>query len=142
MAAIDTLRKQCIGRFDLDCGDDTSTFLDKLRPFSEVSMSDFYQIICAAEEIYQSTANDQVIDKDVIYQLNGCAHYVYIWALRDGAMLTCNGLISDAQKKQLEKIYKVLMGVIAQLCNPHDRSDNGTSPMEVYVGEFGTGDNK
>lgn len=136
MEAIDVLRHHCIGRFDIDDKNAADSFLDKLRPFSEVSESDFLEIINASDEIYRYTDNSEVILKDAIYQLNGCAHYLYLWGLREGAMLKSNKLINEEQENILKKMFTVLMETISQLSNPHDRTDNGMSPKEIYSNAF------
>ena len=104
MEALDVLRHHCIGRFDIEAKNDADSFLDKLRPFTEISESDFLDIVNASEEIYRLTENTEVISKDVIYQLSGCTHYLYLWGLREGSMLKSNKLINEEQENILNKM--------------------------------------
>ncbi len=130
--ALNTLRFHCAGRFDLPCNRAGIGFIGKLRPFTEISETDFEEIVMASETIYQSTNGDSSIEKDAIYQLADCAHQLYVSALANGAKLFSNKLIDIRQRKMIECMFSVLMEIVIQLSNPHNRSNNGQSPLQIY----------
>ena len=137
MKPIEILRLHCIGRHDIENLRDEG-FISKLRPFVEVSQNDFLEIINACQALYDEH-QENVIDKDIIYQLNGCSHLIYNYALRTNSMLVKNKLINNEEHELLEKMFHVLMDCIEQLSNPHDRSENGMTPMYIYRISFEEG---
>jgi len=130
--AINTLRFHCIGRFDVPGKQQGLGFIGKFRPFTELSYKDFEAIVNASETLYNETNENDKIDKDIIYQINGCAELLYNYALRDDAKLMKNKLITERERADIGKMFIVLMGIVAQLTNPHNRSFNGQSPLQIY----------
>ena len=78
MTPIEILRHHCIGRLDIKELKENG-FLSKLRPFIEVSTLDFRQIINACQALYIETDGKNV-DKDIIYQVSGCASTIYAYS--------------------------------------------------------------
>ena len=132
MTPIEIIRHHCIGRFDIEEISEEKSFLDKLRPFEEVSEKDFYEIVISAEKIYQQSRLNESIEKEVIYQLNGCARTIYSIGIRENSALRSNNLINDQELQLLKNMFFTLLQIITELTNPHDPNENGSSPLEIY----------